>query len=175
MRWVRSNAEKYGIKKDKIGILGFSAGGHLASTIGTHFETPTEYILDDLDKISSRPDFMVLVYPVISLTAEYTHKGSRRFLLGEYPDPELVEYLSNEKQITADTPPTFLTSTYDDSAVPVENSLSFLQGLRKAGVRGAIYISAKGRHGLGLGGGETGFEQWPTVCEAWFREMAIID
>ena len=174
VRWVRSKASLFSISSNKIGILGFSAGGHLASTIGTHYDTPEEFVNDEIDKISSRPDFMVLVYPVISFTEDYTHEGSRRFLLGKNADEELVRSLSNELMITKDTPPTFLTSTYEDGAVPFENSLAFLKGLRENEVPAAFYLSTKGRHGLGLGGDEAGFSQWPKVCEAWFKEMEVI-
>src|SRR5579884_3936554 len=122
IRIVRSRAAEFGIAPDRLGIMGFSAGGHLASTAATHFDART------------RPDFAILVYPVISFTTPYTHQGSKRYLLGDNPDPKLVESLSNELQVTRQTPPTFLFHTDTDKAVPPENSVLFYMALKRAGV-----------------------------------------
>src|ERR1700683_802427 len=124
LRIVRSRAAEYGLQPDRIGIMGFSAGGHLASTAGTHFDAGNSSAADSVDRVSSRPDFMALCYPVISF-GTFAHLGSKKNLLGENPDPQLVELLSNELQVTKDTPPTFLFHTTTDATVPVENSVMF--------------------------------------------------
>ncbi|MBL8826678.1 MAG: alpha/beta hydrolase, partial [Planctomycetaceae bacterium] len=132
IRTVRSRAEDYKIDPARIGVMGFSAGGHLASTAGTHFDEGKADATDPIDRVSCRPDFMVLGYPVIALGSEYAHQGSKKNLLGAEPDPKLVELLSNEKQIKPNTPPTFLFHTNEDTGVPPENSILFYLGLRKA-------------------------------------------
>ncbi len=149
LRTVRANAKQWKIDPDKIGIMGSSAGGHLASTLLTHFDAGNPQASDPIDRISSRPSLGVLCYPVITL-GEFTHRGSKRNLLGDKPPAELVELLSNEKQVTGNTPPTFLWHTVQDNAVPVENSLQFATALRKAGVPFALHVYQKGRHGIGL-------------------------
>ena len=149
LRTVRANAKQWKIDPDKIGIMGSSAGGHLASTLLTHFDAGNPQASDPIDRISSRPSLGVLCYPVITL-GEFTHHGSKRNLLGDKPAAELVEFLSNEKQVTGNTPPTFLWHTVQDKAVPVENSLQFATALRKAGVPFALHVYQKGRHGIGL-------------------------
>ena len=131
LRWVRYHAKEYGIAADRIGIWGFSAGGHLASTVGTHFDRGKPDASDPIDRLSCRPDFMVLAYPVISFTTPYVHTGSMHHLLGDHPDPALVQLLSNELQVTPQTPPTFLFHTDNDEGVPVENSVLFYQALHK--------------------------------------------
>ena len=149
LRTVRANAKQWKIDPDKIGIMGSSAGGHLASPLLTHFDAGNPQASDPIDRISSRPSLGVLCYPVITL-GEFTHRGSKRNLLGDKPPAELVELLSNEKQVTGNTPPTFLWHTVQDKAVPVENSLQFATALRKAGVPFALHVYQKGRHGIGL-------------------------
>ncbi len=149
LRTVRANAKRWKIDPNKIGIMGSSAGGHLASTLLTHFDAGNPQASDPIDRISSRPSLGVLCYPVITL-GEFTHRGSKRNLLGDKPPAELVELLSNEKQVTGNTPPTFLWHTVQDNAVPVENSLQFATALRKAGVPFALHVYQKGRHGIGL-------------------------
>ena len=134
IRTVRWKAAQFRILPDRVGIMGFSAGGHLASTAGTHFEAGNSSAPDPIDRVSSRPDFLVLCYPVITFTAPYIHRGSMRNLLGDTPDPKLVESLSSELQVTAQTPPTFLFHTNADTGVPPENSALFYMALRKAGV-----------------------------------------
>ena len=149
VRWVRANAKRYGIDPKKIGIMGSSAGGHLASTLVTHFDAGNPAATDAVDRESSRPDVGVLCYPVISM-GEFTHQGSKNNLLGKAPQAELVELLSNEKQVTAQTPPCFVWHTWEDGGVKVENSLLFAQGLRQAGVRFDLHVYEKGGHGIGL-------------------------
>src|SRR5262249_20700194 len=131
VRLVRSRAEEFRVFPSRIGVWGFSAGGHLASTAATHFDAGNPQASDPIDRAGSRPDFAVLCYPVISFTTEYTHKGSRQFLLGDNPDPELLKLLSNELQVKPNTPPVFLFHTNEDTGVPAENSILFYLALRK--------------------------------------------
>ncbi len=167
LRTVRSRAKEFGIASDRIGVWGFSAGGHLASTAATHFAT--------VDGVNSRPDFAILSYPVLTLTDEqYVHKGSRKNLLGETPDPELVRQLSNEFQVTPQTPPTFLFHTNADTGVPPENSILFYMALRKAGVPAEMHIFEKGAHGLGLAQKDAAAKMWPALLEQWFRTRGIL-
>ena len=154
IRIVRSRAGQYGLQADRIGIMGFSAGGHLASTAGTHYDAGNPSAPDPLDRPGSRPDFMVLCYPVISF-GTFAHAGSKRNLLGNDPDPTLVENLSNELQVTKDTPTTFLFHTTNDQTVPVENSILFYSALRKAGVPAEMHIYERGPHGVGLAAGRS--------------------
>ena len=150
IRTVRANAEKWKIDPAKIGIMGFSAGGHLASTAGTHFDAGNEKSDDAIERTSCRPDFMILCYPVVSMTSQYTHQGSKKNLLGDHPDPELAKSMSNETQVTPQTPPTFLFHTNADTGVPAENSVMFYLALRQAKVPAEIHIYQNGGHGLGL-------------------------
>ncbi|MDP8243906.1 MAG: alpha/beta hydrolase [Candidatus Hinthialibacter antarcticus] len=174
LRIVRSRAAEFKIKTDKIGILGFSAGGHLASTATTHFDSGKADADNAIEQASCRPDFSVLVYPVITMTDPYTHKGSRRNLLGENPSPEMIEFLSNEKQITAETPPVFIFQTNDDTSVPAENSVMFYLGLRKHNIPAEMHIYEPGRHGLGLAQSEPALSDWPDRCIEWFKTRKII-
>lgn len=173
IRLTRYRAESLGIKQNRIGILGFSAGGHLASTVGTHFAEHNQVLGDPVDRVSSRPDFMILIYPVITLYEPYCHTGSKRNLLGDRPDPDLVAYLSSERQVDSNTPPTFLVHGSGDKAVPVENSILFFETLRKAGVKAEMHIFTDDRHGFGLGAG-TPAGQWPGLCEVWMRAMGML-
>jgi acetyl esterase/lipase len=175
IRLVRSKAREFGIDARRVGILGFSAGGHLTSTAGTHFDAGRAGDPDAIEHESSRPDFMVLAYPVISLVAPYTHKGSLENLIGKNPDPKLVESLSNELQVTKDTPPTFLFHTADDPGVPVENSVVFFEALRKAGVPAEMHIFAKGPHGVGLAPKDPALSAWPSLCAAWMKGLGVLD
>jgi len=174
IRTVRARATEWGVKPDRIGILGFSAGGHLASTAGTHFDKGDPDAKDPIDRVSCRPDFMVLVYPVISFTEWYAHKGSLKNLLGEDPDPKLVESLSNEKQVMPETPPTFLIHTSGDTGVPAENSVAFYLALRKAKVPAEMHIFAKGEHGFGLGKKGNAVAVWPSLCVEWMRGLGVL-
>jgi acetyl esterase/lipase len=169
IRYARLHAKDYGYDEKRIGIWGFSAGGHLASTAGTHFDSGKVDASDPIDRQSSRPDFMILAYPVITFTMPYLHQGSRDNLLGKDPDPALIELLSNEKHVTADTPPTFLFHTTDDKTVPVENSVYFYLALRKAGVRAEIHIYEKGSHGLGLAPGDPVVKSWVDRLADWLN------
>lgn len=174
IRMVRAQAAQYGVAPDRIGILGFSAGGHLASTAGTHFDGGDPAAPDPIDRAGSRPDFLVLGYPVISFTTNYTHKGSLKNLLGEHPDPKLVENLSNELQVTSRTPPTFLFHTDADKGVPAENSVLFYLALRKAGVPAEMHIFERGPHGVGLALADPALSMWPTLLANWFRERGLL-
>jgi acetyl esterase/lipase len=150
VRTVRAHAVEWNIDPKKVGIMGSSAGGHLASTLLTHFDSGQSDAADPIDRQSSRPDLGILCYPVITMGA-FTHQGSKSNLLGKDPSPELVRNLSNELQVTKETPPVFLWHTWEDNAVPVENSLQFAEALRKAGVPFDLHIYQQGAHGLGLG------------------------
>lgn len=174
IRMVRAGAKEWGIDTARVGILGFSAGGHLASTTGTHFDAGKEGAPEAIDRMSSRPDFMVLVYPVISFTADVTHHGSRDSLLGPNPDPALLASLSSELQVTSETPPTFLVHTSEDDGVPPENSVLFYEALHKAKVPAEMHIFTRGEHGLGLGPKGSGLSAWPRLCAAWMEEMGFL-
>jgi acetyl esterase/lipase len=168
IRTVRCHAADYHVEPDRIGIMGFSAGGHLASTAGTHFDSGNPSAADPIDRTSSRPDFLVLCYPVISF-GQFAHRGSERMLLGENPDPKMVENLSNELQVTAQTPPTFLFHTTTDATVPVENSVLFYSALRKAGVPAELHIYERGPHGVGLAQTDEALSSWPARLADWLR------
>lgn len=171
MRLVRFNADKWNVKKDNIGIMGFSAGGHLASTLGTHFDDGDANAKDAVDRVSSRPDFMVLVYPVISMTKDIMHAGSRNNLIGENPSPELAKFYSSELQVTKNTPTTFLVHATDDKTVPVENSLLFYQALKENGVSAEMHIYPEGGHGFGLAVGKGYLETWTDRLIDWLRSL----
>jgi acetyl esterase/lipase len=175
VRTVRARAKEWNVDPDRIGILGFSAGGHLASSAGTHFQNRYNDVKDSIDKVSCRPDFMILIYPVISFTESFTHKGSRRNLLGDNPKRELVEKMSNERQVTPETPPTFLVHGNDDTGVPSENSIFFYLALRKAKVPAEIHIYENGRHGFGLGKNFGPVSSWPTRCQDWMKNRGLLD
>lgn len=172
IRLVRHNAQAWGIDPKRVGVLGFSAGGHEASTAATHYDTGKQDG-DDVDKQSCRPDVAILIYPVITMTDPHTHKGSRNNLLGKEPSAELVEKMSNEKQVTKDTPPTFLVHSSDDKGVPIENSLLFAAALAKNGVPFTMVSFRTGGHGYGMGKPpET--SAWPGACENWLRALKFI-
>jgi len=169
MRIVRANADKWGIKQNNIGIMGFSAGGHLASTLATHFDEGDRNSKDSIEQQSSRPDFAVLVYPVISMDKKITHMGSHNNLIGENADSTLTNLYSNELQVTKQTPPTFLLHSTDDKAVPVENSLRFYQALKNNGVPVEMHIFPTGGHGFGLALGKGSLESWTDLLVTWMR------
>jgi len=171
MRMVRANADKWGVKKNNIGIMGFSAGGHLASTLATHFEDGDRNSKDSIEQQSSRPDFAVLVYPVISMDKKITHMGSHNNLIGENADAALSNLYSNELQVTKQTPPTFLLHATDDKAVPVENSLRFYQSLKDNGVPVEMHIFLTGGHGFGLALGKGALETWTDLLIMWMRGL----
>ncbi len=166
MRIVRARAEEWKVDPKRIGIMGSSAGGHLASTLLTHFDAGNPNATDPIERQSSRPDLGILCYAVITM-GEFTHQGSKHNLLGPNPSPELVRNLSNELQVTKDTPPCFIWATDADKTVPVENSLLFAEALRRAGVPFALHIYQKGPHGLGLG-----TREWnPAKRHPWTRDF----
>jgi len=175
LRMIRANAREWDVDPSRLGIIGFSAGGHLASTAATHFDKGTPDSREPIERQGSRPDFAILCYPVITLLDPYAHAGSRRNLLGENPDATLVELLSNEKQVTTDTPPTFIFHTADDAGVPVENSLLFFEALKKARVPAELHAFAHGPHGVGLAQGDQALSQWPRLCELWMRGLGLLD
>ncbi len=172
LRTVRARASEWKLDPKRIGIIGSSAGGHLASTLLTHFDAGKPDAEDNIERQSSRPDLGILCYPVISM-GKFTHQGSKNNLLGKDPSAELVEELSNELRVTSNTPPCFIWHTYEDPAVPVENSLQFAAALRQARVPFDLHIYEKGKHGLGLGsqvygGGER--HPWTRDCVFWLKE-----
>ena len=173
IRLVREKAGDWHIDPHRVGVMGFSAGGHLASTAATHFDSGKSDASDPIDHQSSRPDFAVLAYPVITMTDKFGHGGSKKNLLGANPEKGLAESLSNETQVTAQTPPTFLFHTAEDSAVPVENSVEFFLSLRKAGVPAEMHVYEKGRHGLGLGTKDPkiafALGTWPARLHDWMQ------
>ena len=171
LRLTRAHATEWGINPAKVGIMGFSAGGHLASTAGTHFDAGDAAAADPVDRLGSRPDFMILVYPVISMLPPATHGGSRRNLLGENPPEELVRQYSNELQVTAETPPTFLVHAGDDGAVPVSNSLLFYQALVAHKVPAELHVYPHGGHGFSLALTKGRLQDWTQVCARWLKEL----
>jgi acetyl esterase/lipase len=171
IRLVRANAAKWNIKKEQVGIMGFSAGGHLASTLATHFDGGDMTATDSIERQSSRPDFAVLVYPVVSMTKVIMHAGSRNNLLGANADSSLAKLYSNELQVTKETPPTFLVHATDDKSVPVENSLLFYQALKEANIPAEMHIYPKGGHGFGLAVGKGYLETWTDRLVDWMRGL----
>lgn len=169
VRYVRSNAAADDLEPDHIGIWGFSAGGHLASTAGTHFDAGNSNAADPIDRVSSRPDFMVLAYPVISMEPGVVHIGSMHFLLGDHPNPMLRDELSNETQVTPQTPPTFLFATTNDETVPVMNSVLFYEALVRVGVPAEIHIFERGHHGVGLAQDNPELRMWPVLLQNWLH------
>jgi acetyl esterase/lipase len=171
IRTVRFYALQWNIKRDQIGIMGFSAGGHLASSAGTLFDAGDPKSADSIEQFSSRPDFMILIYPVISMTKNIMHTGSRNRLIGEKADSSLAKRYSTELQVTKETPPTFLVHATDDKTVPVENSLLFYQALKDNGVPAEMHIYPTGGHGFGLGMGKGNAETWMDRCIEWLRSF----
>ena len=174
MRYVRWNADELRVRRDRIGVMGFSAGGHLASTVATQFDRGAPSPAAPIDGVDSRPDFAVLAYPVIVFGEPITHQGSMRNLLGESPAADLVRQLSSEKQVTAETPPTFLFHTSEDTGVVPENSVQFYLALRRAGVPAELHIFEKGRHGVGLAPGDAALRMWPELLLTWLRTRGIL-
>lgn len=174
IRLVRARAKEFGVLPDKIGVMGFSAGGHLASTAETHFYAGNPGAADAIDRVSSRPDFAVLCYPVISLTADFAHTHSRDNLLGKNAPEELEKELSSELQVTKETPPTFLWSSTTDEVVPVENSVAFYEALRKAGVSAELHIFAEARHGVGLDLRDPSVGLWGELVLEWMRGRGVL-
>jgi acetyl esterase/lipase len=174
IRWARAHAEQYGFRPDRVGIMGFSAGGHLASTAGTHFDEGKPNASDPIDRVSCRPDFLVLAYPVITMMQPYAHEGSVSNLLGNNASSELRKQLSNELNVTAQTPPTFLLSTSADTVVPPENTIAFYEALHKAGVPAEMHIFEKGPHGVGMDLEDPVLGVWPTLLTNWLRQRGLL-
>jgi acetyl esterase/lipase len=167
VRLVRARAAEWKIDPAKIGVLGFSAGGHLASSSGVIFDAGNQSAADPIQRQSCRPDFLILCYPVIAFGEPYTHQGSQTNLLGADASDELVRSMSTEKQVTPETPPTFLWHTTEDTGVPPENSIQFYLALRRAGVPAELHVFERGRHGLGLAHDTPGADRWPELCHKW--------
>ncbi|UJH91034.1 alpha/beta hydrolase [Antarcticibacterium sp. 1MA-6-2] len=172
IRLVRANSEKWNIQNNKVGIMGFSAGGHLAASLATRFDEDYLEKEDAVDKLSARPDFSVLVYPVISMKNGITHGGSRRNLLGENAAEELVNQFSNELQVTKDTPPTFLVHTADDTAVPVENSLLFYKALTDKDIPAEMHLYPKGGHGFAMAKEGGYLATWTDRLSDWLESLS---
>lgn len=175
IRTVRFRAKEWGVDPNRIGVWGFSAGGHLASTAATHFDDGDKSAKDEPERTGCRPDFAILAYPVITMGKE-THGGSKNNLLGKSPDAKLVEFYSNEKQVTAKTPPTFLFHTVEDKAVPIENSRLFKAACEKAGVPVELVEYEKGAHGVGLGlNSKLPLAEWSVKLEAWLKARGVLE
>lgn len=174
IRTVRSRAAEWHIASDRIGVMGFSAGGHLASHASTQFDRGSATPTDAIDRASSRPDFAILGYPVITLSQPWTHQVSRTMLLGENADAEAARRLSTETQVTPDTPPTFLFHTNADTTVPVENSVHYFLALRKAGVPAEMHIFKDGPHGVGMPLNDPALSEWPKTLANWMRANGFL-
>lgn len=170
MRVIRRNASDWKIDPGKVGVIGFSAGGHLASTLSTHY---AEKVYEVKDNSSARPDFSLLIYPVVSFDTTITHRGSRNNLIGIKPDARLVERFSNELQITNETPPAFLVHSADDKAVPVMNSIGYFRGLQKNNIPAELHVFQKGGHGYGLAIDRGTESSWPDLCIRWLKQIGI--
>jgi acetyl esterase/lipase len=174
LRLVRSRASDLGVAPDRIGVMGFSAGGHLSASAGTLWDLPAARTGAALDAVSGRPDFIMPIYPVITMRDPFVHAGSRRALLGQGPAPESLAQWSLEEHVTAATPPTFLVHTQDDKSVPVENSLAFYGALRRAGVPAELHVYEKSPHGMALERGVGTAAEWPHHAEAWLRARGLL-
>jgi len=174
IRMLRSRASEWRIDSARIGIMGFSAGGHLAMSASTMFDAGDPRAADPIDRAGSRPDFAVLAYPVISMTAPWTHQGSKQNLLGERPNANLATQLSGENAVSQATPPTFIFQTNEDTVVPAENSLYYFLALRKAGVPAEMHVFEKGPHGVGLANDDVALSTWSTLLANWLRTRGVI-
>jgi acetyl esterase/lipase len=174
IRVVRARATEFRVRRDRIGVMGFSAGGHLASSAATLFDRPEGHPADGLESVSSRPDFAVLAYPVITMGQAVTHRASQKNLLGENPSQEMLDALSTDKHVTAKTPPTFLFHTNADTTVPAENSVQYFLALRKAGVPAEMHIFKDGAHGAGLALQDPALSEWPKVLANWLRASGLL-
>ncbi|GJG88800.1 beta-xylanase [Gemmatimonadetes bacterium T265] len=174
LRLVRARAGEFGVRADRVGVMGFSAGGHLAATAATRFDDGDPRAPDPVDRASSRPDFLVLAYPVVSFTAPYTHQGSATNLLGADAPAALRAELSAEQHVTARTPPTFLFTTNADDVVPAENSVAFYLALRRAGVPAELHVFEPGSHGAGLALADPVLGVWPALLATWLRTRGLL-
>jgi len=175
VRIVRSQAARYHIRPDRIGVMGSSAGGHVAASAGTLFEHPLGRTGAELDNVSARPDFLMLMYPVITMEGAAVHAGSRKALLGANPSAADVTLMSVEKQVTAATPPTLLIHTQEDQTVPVENSILFYQALTRAKVPAEMYLFEHGSHGMGMRAGLGTASDWPKRAEEWLKARGLLE
>jgi acetyl esterase/lipase len=176
VRTVRAKAAEWKLDPKRIGIMGSSAGGHLSSTLLTHFDAGKPEAEDPVERQSSRPDVGILCYPVVTMMGPYAHKGSRNNLLGKEPSEELVRLLSNELQVTKETPPCFIWHTLEDTGVLMENSTQFAEALRKAGVPFDLHIYQKGAHGIGLGSSNydpAKWHPWTHDCVFWLKTQGF--
>lgn len=171
IRLIRRNAAKWNINPRRIGVIGFSAGGHLASTLSTHF---SEKVYPLKDTVSARPDFSLLIYPVITFDSSFTHMGSRNNLIGKDASEDQVRHFSNELRITSDTPPAFLVHSADDKAVPVKNSIVYFEGLNKYNIPTELHIFQKGGHGYGMSVGKGTQASWPGLCINWLKANGFL-
>ncbi len=171
---LRARAKELNLDPNRIGVIGFSAGGHLCSTVSTHFADARPDSPDPIARVSSRPDFSILCYPVIALGKPHTHRGSQRNLIGDNPDASLLKSLSNEQQVTAETPPTFLFHTGKDTVVPPQNSVEYYLACLRHEVPAELHVFHEGRHGLGLAGKQPGANQWPNLCADWLRRQGMV-
>lgn len=175
LRVVRARAGEFGVQRDRLGLMGFSAGGHLTATVATHIDRGDAGASDPIDRESARPDFAILAYPVITLAESWLHRGSRNMLLApDQQHPDILNDLSNERQVTGETPPTFLFHTDADTGVPAENSVAFYLALRKAKVPAELHIYEPGPHGIGLGGTDPALISWPDRLAGWLRTRKLL-
>jgi len=174
IRMLRSRAAEWRLDATRIGIMGFSAGGHLAMSASTMFDAGDPRAVDPIDRAGSRPDFAVLAYPVISMTAAWTHQGSKQNLLGDNPNPDLAKRLSGEFAVSKETPPTFIFHTNQDATVPAENSLQYFLALRQSGVAAEMHVFEKGPHGVGLANDDVALSTWSTLLANWLRTRGVI-
>ena len=175
IRTARYNAEAWGIDPKKIGVSGFSAGGHLASTAATHFDNGDSNAKDPINKLSCRPDFAVLVYAVISFNEQWGHVGSGENLMGKNKTPELMAYFSNEQHVTAETPTTFLVLADDDKGVVPQNSIEFYSALKAKGVPAELHIFKDGGHGFGVKKKGKSHDQWPNLLVDWMKASQLLN
>jgi len=171
LRLVRRNAKEWKLNPNKIGIMGFSAGGHLASTLSTHY---ADQVYTPFDSTSARPDFSILIYPVVTMNKAFTHQGSKDNLLGLNPSEELVTKYSNELQVNEKTPPAFLINAIDDRSVPVENSINYVLAMKKFKVPCELHLYESGGHGFGLGRTKNTESTWPDACVKWLKQRGLL-
>lgn len=171
IRWIRQNASAYEIDPNQIGIMGFSAGGHLAASLGTHFSMANNFKEEGIDTISARPDFLILLYPVISMSQDFMHKGSKNNLIGKEASEDMKKLYSLEFQVSEETPTTFIVHSTDDQAVPVENSLAFYKALKDNSVKAEMHIYPSGGHGYGLAIGQNYLQTWPDRLYDWLMKI----
>jgi acetyl esterase/lipase len=175
MQYIRSNASVFGVDTSNLGVVGFSAGGHLASLLATHIAKGNRMATDPVERMSARPDFVVLAYPVISMMSKFTHKFSRRMLAGKNPDPKLIEYLSTELHVSDSTPPTFLFHTHADETVPAENSVLYYMELKRYHIPAELHIFQEGKHGAGLAHTDPVLSEWTELLEKWLIMQGVIN